>query len=100
MVYKDAIIQKVIEIKAELQRFDLWQLHAPAWVSDYKMYELSSLQDFYSWLQFVYLPNRLRITQDYVTEREYIVPQAVIFLQDDLQKGKILQLLIELDALT
>ena len=100
MAYRDAIIQKVIEIKAELQRIGLWQLYAPTWINDYKMYKLSSLQDFCGWLQFIYLPNKLQITCDHVTERQYIVPQAVSFFKDHLQKGKILQLLIELDALT
>jgi hypothetical protein len=30
---------------------------------------------------------------------KYIVPQAVKFFSDDVQKGKLLQLLIELDGL-
>jgi hypothetical protein len=33
------------------------------------------------------------------TAENYIVPQAMKFFGDDMQKGKLLQLLIELDSL-
>jgi hypothetical protein len=48
-------------------------------------------------LQFIYLPNyRTASSQD---NKRLIVPQAVRFFGEDVKKGKLLQLLIELDAI-
>ncbi len=99
MASSEEIVQKVNEIKAELQRLGLWQSHAPAWVGEYKAHPLSTEDDFGTWLQFIYLPNQLDAVRHPIEERQYIVPQAVSFFSSDLQKGKVLQLLIELDAL-
>ena len=89
--------QKVQEVITELKRTGLWNKQIPVWVTEYEEKVLRDEQDFLEWLQFVYLPNCSR--QLGINGRRFIVPQAVKFFSDDIKKGKLLQLLIELDSL-
>lgn len=94
---KEQVANKILEIKNELKELGVWKQTMPVWVGDFGQATTSSERDFMDWLQFVYLPNCLH--QSVTTGRQYIVPQAIKFFNEDLKKGKLLQLLIELDGL-
>src|SRR5687767_6898784 len=94
------ITEKIYQVSEELKQTGLWKKHAPVWVSQYTETKNCTENDFSDWLQFVFLPNLLQQAQlePAVIQKMSIVPQAMIFLGEDVQKGKLLQLLIELDA--
>jgi len=96
MTAASAAEQKVIEISDELKLAGLWKKNMPQWVTNYEEKMIASSQDFLEWLQFIYLPNFTKLA---AIEKKYIVPQAVKFFGEDVKKGKLLQLLIELDSL-
>jgi uncharacterized protein YqcC (DUF446 family) len=95
----DAVTAKIMELEEELRATGLWQKHTPAWVHWYS--EKSSAQnDFAQWLQFVFIPNHLYKNKILpAAERNLLVPHAIKYFGDDMQKGKLLQILIEIDAL-
>lgn len=95
------LTEKVNEVRKELQHSGAWKSEAPAWVNDFTQRGIGTGEDFCVWLQFVYLPNRLQEAAYHapVSEKNFIVPQAIKFFGSDIRKGKLLQLLIELDAL-
>ena len=95
-VEKSNIVNKAEEIIAELKKNGLWKKAEPLWVKDYEANIKLAHNDFAEWLQFVYLPNRLRNKAGTTSS---IVPQAMKYFGDDVRKGKLLELLIELDAL-
>jgi uncharacterized protein YqcC (DUF446 family) len=100
MVMMSAITDKVIELKTEMKRIGLWKKQVPYWVNEYVDQPIKTEQDFADWLQFVYLPNMMQLeNKSSMGAEKYIVPQAVQFFSEDVQKGKLLQLLIELDGL-
>lgn len=76
-----------------MKQLHLWKTETPAWVTDYEK-GMNSLPDFSGWLQFIFLPNCLLE----IKERP-VALQAKRFFGTDIGKGKLLQLLIELDAL-
>lgn len=84
------------EIISELNKNGLWKKTEPAWVKNYEANKNTFHNDFEEWLQFVYLPNCL---QNKAGASPSIVPQAMKYFGEDVKKGKLLQLLIELDAL-
>ena len=71
-------------------------------VKEYEKRTITTGEDFSEWLQFVYLPNRIQEAESrhQIIEKIYIVPQAMKFFGSDIKKGKLLQLLIELDSLS
>lgn len=93
--------EKVSELRDELKRSGLWKKNMPEWVTDYERKEIDSHHDFAEWLQFVYIPNILEQTETTSTldSKKYVALQAKKFFSEDVQKGKLLQLLIELDSL-
>lgn len=93
------IEEKVNEIKAEMKQLGFYKKNTPGWVNDFAQQKIASEEDFVSWLQFVYLPNRLHASNQITDLKPMIVPQAMQFFGDDIKKGKLLQLLIELDSL-
>jgi uncharacterized protein YqcC (DUF446 family) len=95
-----AVNDKVTELKIEMKRIGLWKKQVPNWVNEYSNQTIKTKQGFAEWLQFVYLPNMMQIeNRSSMGAEKYIVPQAVQFFEADVQKGKLLQLLIELDSL-
>ncbi|MCX6320100.1 MAG: YqcC family protein [Bacteroidetes bacterium] len=88
---------KIREIKGELKRTGLWKNEMPVWVMEYEGKRWGTTQDFAEWLQFIYLPNCMHAAAE--NKKNLIVPQAIRFFEKDVQKGKLLQLLVELDAL-
>lgn len=98
MLETDFARHKVAEITDELQKTGLWKRQSPGWVTDYEEKMIANEQDFLDWLQFIYLPNCMR--HGGAESKSLIVPQAVKFFGEDVKKGKLLQLLIELDSLS
>jgi uncharacterized protein YqcC (DUF446 family) len=96
------IAEKINEVRTEMKTTGIWNNHTPGWVNEFAKRNIATLEDFSEWLQFVYLPNRMQEAESNkaVLEKIYIVPQAVKFFGNDVKKGKLLQLLIELDSLS
>jgi uncharacterized protein YqcC (DUF446 family) len=89
---------KLEEIKQELRRLGLWRLPPPGWLSCYEEAVPEQMApDFLTWLQFIYLPNKVHYKQ--LSPGHFMAPQAMAFLKDVQDKGTLLQLLIELDAI-
>lgn len=97
MTTTDLTRQKIEEINEELKKTGLWKKQTPVWVTDYQKKAITDEQDFLDWLQFIYLPNCPGPSAG--RGNHLIVPQAARFFADDMKKGRLLQLLIELDAL-
>lgn len=91
--------EKIREITNELKQAGLWKEEIPSWVIAYEK-KVQDEQGFLEWLQFIYLPNKLqRNTTGNHSSQQLIAPQARVFLGQDLAKGKLLRLLVELDSL-
>ena len=100
---KDAAIkQKIKELEEELVQAGLWQKQEPSWVHEFQERCDADKRNFYEWLQFIYLPNLIsgQTNHPYTTKQVYIAPQAAHFLGKEAERTKLLQLLVELDALT
>jgi len=96
----DAITTKTRELEIELKAVGLWQRDMPDWVHWYDDSRESSTTDFAQWLQFVFIPNHFKKSNVIsVDEKKMIVPHAIKFFGDDVRKGKLLQILIEIDSL-
>src|SRR5688572_17556684 len=100
MASTSPIVDKVHEVILEMKESGLWQKHPPSWVNEYHERTIATENDFSEWLQFVYLPNLAQQAQIVIGEKKnFIVPQAVRFFGEDLKKGKLLRLLVELDSM-
>ena len=91
------LTEKISEVYAELKRTSLWKAKAPDWVNQYQKIPATEFE-FCDWLQFVFLPNKAK--GNMATCFESIAPQAARFFTKEVNKGNLLQLLIELDSLT
>ncbi len=97
---QDTIAAKTKELEEELKVAGLWQKNTPAWVHWYSETTKIVENDFAQWLQFVFIPNHLNKNKTMPTgEKNLIVLHAIKHFGDDVQKGKLLQILIEIDAL-
>jgi uncharacterized protein YqcC (DUF446 family) len=92
-----ATSEKIGEIRTELKKTGLWKNDLPGWVMEYEEKPIQTRQDFLEWLQFIYLPNCANSAT--TIKKALIVPQAIKFFEKDVNKGNLLQLLIELDSL-
>jgi uncharacterized protein YqcC (DUF446 family) len=94
------LTDKITEVCQEMQRLAHWQHRAPRWVYQYGQSPEKEV-GFDEWLQFVYLPNLLQQAQHprVSDQSQSLAPQAIKFLGEEVQRGKLLQLLIELDSL-
>ncbi len=95
------IKQKVEQLAAVLKAEGLWKKTEPQWVKEYKGSTEIPEVDFFEWLQFVYLPNRMLNQPDhvYATHESYITLQVKKYAGENIMNEKIVQLLVELDAL-
>ena len=95
------IEKKIEEVKVEMRKTSGWKDEIPEWVKHFEKRTISTGEDFSEWLQFIYLPNRKlqACGKRDSTEKDYIAPQAIKFFGEDIRKGKLLRLLIELDSL-
>ena len=87
---------KVLEIEQELKQLGLLRSEPPGWLQEFAETKQMDDNDFTDWLQFVYLPN---CRKGVMFHQHNIVLQAKKFWKHDLQKGKLLQLLVELDGM-
>ncbi|MEO6541494.1 MAG: YqcC family protein [Ferruginibacter sp.] len=96
------ITEKINQVKEEMKLSSLWKNETPEWVKEFEKRTINTGEDFIEWLQFVYLPNRMQEAENkqVVYEKNYIVTQVMNFFGNDIKKGRLLQLLIELDALS
>ena len=97
----ESLSGKINEIILELKQQHLWKKTMPEWVTVFSNKEIISEEDFAGWLQFVLLPN-LQQQRSFGSGglKNYIAPQAIKFFSEDISKGKLLRLLIELDSLS
>ncbi|HRD57589.1 MAG TPA: YqcC family protein [Ferruginibacter sp.] len=91
----DSVHIKLNQIEKELIRLGFWKKEPPKWIDDFTEMDAVNEIDFMEWLQFIYLPN----CRKYNMASILIAPQAAKFLQTATNKGKLLQLFIELDAI-
>jgi uncharacterized protein YqcC (DUF446 family) len=88
------------ELEKELKTTGLWQTATPAWVHGYYDKDSINQSDFAQWLQFVFIPNHQQNQLiNPIAAKRLLVPQAIRYFGNDLQKGKLLRLLIEIDSL-
>jgi uncharacterized protein YqcC (DUF446 family) len=91
---------KTIELEEELKALGLWQTNMPAWVNWYDEGGGVARSDFAQWLQYVFIPNHLHKNKIIpAAEKKLLVPNAIKYFGDDVKKGKLLRILIEIDAL-
>ena len=96
----NTITGKTIELEEELKATGLWQNSTPAWVHWYDDSNSIGKNDFAQWLQFVFIPNHLHKNKMIpASEKKLLVPHAIKYFGDDVKKGKLLRILIEIDAL-
>jgi uncharacterized protein YqcC (DUF446 family) len=94
------IINKTIELEEELKSTGLWKKNIPAWVEGFDESFSIAYANFAEWLQFVFIPNHLLQNKNItVEEKNFLVPHAIKFFGDDVKKGRLLQILIEIDSL-
>ncbi len=94
----NVISEKVDQVIQELKSLQLWKEKMPDWVTGYSEGSIKGSDDFASWLQFIFLPN-LQYHKAKKEQKDLIAPQAVNYFGEDVKRGKLLQLLIELDSL-
>jgi len=93
-------MDKTSELEAELKNTGLWQIRSPAWVDWFEDGNSMAKTDFIQWLQFIFIPNHLqKKNMISAAEKKLLVPHAIRYFGDDVRKGKLLQILIELDSL-
>jgi len=95
------IVDKIMELETEMKTTGLWQKETPAWVNHFEEKILTQGKDFAQWLQFVFIPNHAQKIQSLsvINDKKMIVPPAIKFFGNDVHKGKLLQILIEIDSL-
>ncbi len=81
-------------IQDAMKHIGVWSESTPAWVY---AYDGKTIPDLWQWLQFIYLPMRQKGTESLST---YLAPQITSYLNQNESFAPILQLIIELDALT
>ena len=97
---KPILLNKTRQLEEELKAAGLWQKDMPTWVHEYDHRYNMQKVNFAQWLQFVFIPNHLKKNINIsATEKKLIVPQAMKYFGDDVKKGNLLQILIEIDAL-
>ena len=96
----NTITTKTMELEEELKATGIWQTNMPAWVHWYDDNNSIGKTDFAQWLQFVFIPNHLHKNKMIpAAEKNLLVPHAIKYFGNDVKKGKLLQILIEIDAL-
>ena len=95
------LVYKIWELEVEMKATGLWQVEVPDWVNYFEEKLLFTGKDFAQWLQYIFIPNQLQQTGQSATlnGRKITSPAAVNFFADDVHKGTLLQILIEIDSL-
>ena len=97
----DVVRQKVEQLAAVLKEEGLWKKSEPEWVNDYNFSTEMPEVDFFEWLQFVYLPNRLLNHHHamWTGNENLITLQVRKFASEKITNKHLVRLLVELDAL-
>ena len=94
-----AVRQKVHELSQAMKAEGLWKRDEPEWVKNYRSCEAMTT-DFFEWLQFVYLPNKLVSPMGTLPAQDSLLMlQAKKFAADKLTSNAIIRLIVELDSL-
>lgn len=94
----EELIRKTRELETELRELGLWKKDVPPWVQGYN--HIPPKADFAQWLQFVFIPNHLqKVKPASFPEKSFITLNAIKYFGDDVKKGRLLGILIEIDAL-
>ena len=83
-----------------MKKLKCWKKSVPQWVEQFNHHAQLEESDFFSWLQFVYLPNIL--TRDNTSggmRMCSIADQCGKFLKPGPENRRLIQLLVELDSL-
>lgn len=101
MQVNENIRLKVEELATALKHAGLWLKEEPGWVKEYQAGKIDDSFDFFQWLQFIYLPNRLMDIKPSLHggNSGYITLQVKKFATEDQVNERIIQLLVELDGL-
>ena len=81
-------------IQKAMKNAGVWSDSAPSWV---QAYDQGPIPDIWQWMQYIYLPMRLAGTYEHL---EYLAPKLYDYIKNNPVYTPILQLTIELDALT
>ena len=93
-------IEKIKELEAEMKRLCLWQKIPPQWVNHFEEEIRLNVNGFALWLQYVFIPNHTQngAFEDTTFDKQPIVPTAIKVFGNDIRKGRLLQILIEMDG--
>ena len=81
-------------IKEAMKEAGVWSEEVPQWI---KYYREGRIDNIWQWLQFIHLPMR---SAGIIDQPNYLAPQLVNYMNGDPMQRKIMQLVIELDAIT
>ena len=93
-VYQNNVQFQISLIEEAMKKAGLWSDSPPDWVSHYTD---TSITDFWQWLQFIHLPMR---AEGKLSLSNYLAPQISAYTNQDAALQNILQLVIELDAIS
>lgn len=91
---ENPVHEHIERIREAMHQLGVWSDRTPSWV---KTYDQKITPDLWQWLQYIYLPMRLKGIDP---EPSYLAPQITPYLYQNPAFNSILQLIIELDAMT
>lgn len=95
----NTITRKIIELEDELKNTGIWEQTVLCTLPMHEVDNTPSTADFIQWLRFDFIPNHLQKKKIANREKRLLVPHAIKYFGEYLHKGKLLQILIELDSL-
>lgn len=100
MEIEETITQKITQLETELRQLGLWRKTIPAWITDYQPEKNTAMVDFSEWLQFIFIPNHISQAKGItMMHKNLLVPMAVRHFGADVNKGRLLQILVEIDSM-
>lgn len=90
---KDTNVQIEI-IEEAMKKAGVWTTEIPGWIRNYQE---NNIINIWQWLQYIYLPMRLNGT---LSKPHYIAPIISPYMNTESKYQEILQLVIELDAIS
>lgn len=92
----ELFINKLAELESEMKLQGFWQATSPRWILEYNAFYFNKDCSFDSWVQFVFIPNCLC---SMARPDILLLPQVKQRAAHWMAKPRMLQLLVELDAL-
>lgn len=93
-VYPKSPEEQIKLIEGAMKQAGVWSDLQPSWINAYNG---GRIENYWEWLQFIHLPERLKRTD---MKPGYLAPQLSKFIDTSPEHQYILQLVIELDSLT